>query len=86
MSSYKKEDPGDILVCENSGIEEETANRNRNKLSEKAEQLAVLYMSSLFLEDFGIIFSQITVQQNQFLLVQNGISIALIRLCRHMYT
>ena len=27
MSSYKKEDPGDILVCENSGIEEETANR-----------------------------------------------------------
>ena len=25
MSSYKKEDPGDILVCENSGIEEETA-------------------------------------------------------------
>ena len=38
MSSYKKEDPGDILVYENSGIEEETANPSDISLVKVAEE------------------------------------------------
>ena len=42
-------------------------------LNKRQRQLAVLYMSSLFLEICGIIVSQITIQQNQFLSVKNDI-------------
>ena len=74
MSSYKKEDPGDILVCENSGIEEETANRKEEAWKQVANRLLQRDCSIAGRDNFVIIlfFKHLTFTVLAFIEIMQG--------------